>query len=148
MEATAALTWIVTNTQCVPSLTPTITIPDQAGGTGFTLTSANAGIVFLAPQTTGASVINIPTAANNTGLHYTIICTGTIARNMVVTPAGGAFYGMLGNFIAAGWTGVTCANNATVTIDAVAIAGTRLDLYRDGTRWICSGISNVDDAWT
>jgi hypothetical protein len=146
--ATSSFNWLVSNTCSTSSPSNTTTVPDQAGGAGITLTANQSGIVFLAAQTAGASIVNIPAAANNAGLRYKFIVSGaTLGQNLTITPVGGAVNGVLLNSLTAGPTAITCATKANVVIAGAAAAGTALEMISDGARWIAQGFSSTAASW-
>ena len=123
-----------------------LTVGDQAGGAGPTLTSANAGIVFISAQTTGATAIGIPTPVGNLGLRYRFIANATLGQNVVITPAAGACWGVLAN-VPVGGAYLGCINKATISMLAAATLGTSLEMISDGSHWIVQGFAPTATSW-
>lgn len=121
-----------------------VTLPNQAA---ITVNAADSGKTLLVPAQGAASVITMPSL--QAGLRYRFLATAALGSNAVITPpTNGTITGTVLN-LTPGVAGVCViasvikAANNTITLAALAPAGTYLDMNCDGSIWYISGISTA-----
>ena len=121
-----------------------VTVTGAGSSSTVTLTAADSGKVYLVNAADGTQTFTLP--ALTSGFNIEVIVTVASDNDILITAPGDNMIVSCRNFTASGAAEVavtdTCTN-LVMNADTVAVVGTRVRVFCDGTNYVAIGDSSV-----